>query len=131
MLSAFGSLLCVETDADQHLAYCCVWGQMVSAFGLLLCVETDGVSIWFIAVCRDRWCQHLVYCCVWSTDGVSIWFHCCVWRQMRVSIWLIVVCGDRCCQHLVYCCVWRQMVSAFGLLLCVETDGVSICFIVV
>ena len=37
----------------------------MSAFGLLMCVETDAVSIWFIDVCRDISCQHLVYCCVW------------------------------------------------------------------
>ena len=74
MLSAFGLLMCVETDAvsiwfidvcgdrcDQHLVDCRVWRQMLSAFGSLLCVETDDVSIWFIDVCRDRCCQHLVY----------------------------------------------------------------------
>ena len=38
----------------------------MSAFGLLLCVETDAVSIWFIVVSGDRYCQHLAYCCVWG-----------------------------------------------------------------
>ena len=67
---------------------------MLSAFGLLLCVETDGVSIWFIVVCGNRWCQHLVYCCVWRQMLSAFGLLSCV-ETDSVSIWFTVVCGDR------------------------------------
>ena len=67
---------------------------MVSAFGLLLCAETDGVSICFIVVCGDRWCLHLVYCFVRRQMVSAFGLLLCV-ETDGVSIWFIVVCGDR------------------------------------
>ena len=68
---------------------------MLSAFRLLLCVETDVVSIWFIVVCGDRWCQHLVYFCVWRQTVSAFGLLLCEETDV-VSISFIVVCGDKC-----------------------------------
>ena len=61
MLSAFGLLLCVETDAVSIWFIVVCGDRCYQHLVSLLCVETDAVSIWFIVVCGDRCCQHLVY----------------------------------------------------------------------